>query len=179
MNIPDTLIDPTKDYYSILQVDNTSKPSEIKRSYKKLSMKHHPDRPKGDEDKMKAINNAYEILGDKDNRKYYDMIRAEFLAPQQWDFGTYQRQTPETEEVFENYQSKRLIDLLYESMIKFQEDFHIKLPREAFYDFQTAVSIVYEIWNELLTEQRVSYSFGGIKVSRKRLDNDDNLRRDF
>ena len=62
--------------YDILKVNKGSTQSEIKKSYRKLAMKYHPDRNKDDKDgaeeKFKKISNAYEILSDPQKRKLYD-----------------------------------------------------------------------------------------------------------
>ncbi len=65
-----------EDYYSLLGVDRKASDDEIKKAYRKLAMKYHPDRNKEDKDaeaKFKAINEAYEILSDKNKRAAYDM----------------------------------------------------------------------------------------------------------
>lgn len=65
-----------KDYYDILNVSHTASDEEIKKAYKKLALKYHPDRNpdnKEAEEKFKEINEAYEILSDKNKRNNYDM----------------------------------------------------------------------------------------------------------
>jgi molecular chaperone DnaJ len=65
----------TRDYYEILGIDRTSDGEEIKRAYRRLAMKYHPDRNPGDaeaEGKFKECAEAYEVLGDPEKRKIYD-----------------------------------------------------------------------------------------------------------
>jgi curved DNA-binding protein len=61
----------TPDYYQTLGVPRTAKADEIKKAYRKLARKHHPDAG-GDEAKFKEINEAYEVLSDEKKRKLYD-----------------------------------------------------------------------------------------------------------
>lgn len=66
-----------KDLYEILGVARGATDDEIKRAYRKLAQKHHPDRNKGDktsEGKFKEINAAYEVLSDKKKRAQYDQF---------------------------------------------------------------------------------------------------------
>lgn len=60
------------DLYKILAVDKNSSQEEIKKAYRKASMKHHPDRG-GNAEEFKKINRAYEILGDEIKKNDYDM----------------------------------------------------------------------------------------------------------
>jgi DnaJ-class molecular chaperone len=60
-----------KDLYKILNVSKDASENEIKSSYRKLALEHHPDRG-GDAEKFKDINQAYEILSDQDKRDEYD-----------------------------------------------------------------------------------------------------------
>ncbi|MBL0707951.1 MAG: J domain-containing protein [Sulfurimonas sp.] len=64
-----------KSLYTTLEVNENSSEAEIKKAYRKLARKYHPDVNKemGAEDKFKEINSAYEILGDKEKKEQYDM----------------------------------------------------------------------------------------------------------
>jgi len=65
----------TRDYYEILSVERTADGDEIKRAYRRLAMKHHPDRNPGDpeaEAKFKEAAEAYEVLSDQQMRSRYD-----------------------------------------------------------------------------------------------------------
>ena len=64
-----------KDYYEVLGVKRNSDASEIKKAYRKLAKKYHPDSNKGDDyaaGKFKEINEAYDVLSDEKKRKMYD-----------------------------------------------------------------------------------------------------------
>ena len=67
-----------RDYYEILGVKRDASESEIKSAYRKLARKYHPDvnKTKEAEDKFKEINEAYEVLGDKQKRQRYDSLGA-------------------------------------------------------------------------------------------------------
>jgi len=63
------------DYYKILGVEKKASDDQIKKAYRKLAMKYHPDHTKGDkaaEEKFKKISEAYAVLSDKEKRKQYD-----------------------------------------------------------------------------------------------------------
>jgi curved DNA-binding protein len=64
-----------EDYYKILGVDKKASSSDIKKAYRKLAMKYHPDHAKDDkaaEEKFKKISEAYAVLSDEEKRKQYD-----------------------------------------------------------------------------------------------------------
>jgi len=61
-----------KDYYKILGVDKSASQEEIKKAYRRLAHKYHPDKKGGDEGKFKEINEAYQILSDGEKKARYD-----------------------------------------------------------------------------------------------------------
>ena len=68
-----------KDYYSILGVSKNANQEDIKKAYRKLAVKYHPDKNQGDkkaEDRFKEISEAYEVLKDPEKRKKYDQLGA-------------------------------------------------------------------------------------------------------
>lgn len=86
-----------KDYYKILGVDKNASAAEIKSAYRKLAKKYHPDLNPDDDsaqDKFKDVNEAYEVLGDEEKRKQYDMFgqaggfsAGDHFDPSQYGFG--------------------------------------------------------------------------------------------
>jgi curved DNA-binding protein len=76
-----------KDYYKILGVERNATQKEIKRAYRKLARKHHPDLNPGDteaEERFKGINEAHEVLSDPEKRKKFDQLGASW---RQWQRG--------------------------------------------------------------------------------------------
>lgn len=66
-----------KDYYEILGLTKTAKEDEIKKTFRKLALKYHPDRNPGDkaaEERFKEISEAYEVLSDPEKRQKYDQF---------------------------------------------------------------------------------------------------------
>ena len=84
-----------KDYYKILGVDRDISQAELKKSYRKLARKYHPDvsKEKDAEERFKEVNEAYEVLGNEENRAQYDNLGANwkngqnFNAPPGWEGG--------------------------------------------------------------------------------------------
>jgi chaperone protein DnaJ len=63
-----------RDYYEVLGVSKTASEDEIKKAFRKAAVKYHPDKEGGDEAKFKEVNEAYEILKDKQKRQRYDQF---------------------------------------------------------------------------------------------------------
>lgn len=75
-----------KDYYKVLGVDKKASQEDIKKTYRKLAVKFHPDKNPGDkksEEKFKEINEAYDVLGDAEKRKKYDDLGENWQQYQQ------------------------------------------------------------------------------------------------
>ncbi len=83
-----------KDYYKILGVDKDTSQNDIKKSYRKLAKKYHPDLNPNDnkaQEKFKELNEAYEVLGDAGKKKKYDQFgnRADYSNGQNFDPSQY------------------------------------------------------------------------------------------
>jgi DnaJ-class molecular chaperone len=84
-----------KDYYKILGVDRKASEREIKQAYRKLARQYHPDVNPGDksaEETFKQINEAYEVLSDKENRQKYDKYGDKWQYADQFEQAQRQQQ---------------------------------------------------------------------------------------
>lgn len=75
-----------KDYYKILGVERSATVDDVRKAYRKLAMKYHPDRNPGDksaEDRFKEINEAYQVLSDPQKRARYDQLGSAYSNWQQ------------------------------------------------------------------------------------------------
>ena len=66
-----------RDYYEVLGVSKTASADEIKKAYRRLAMKHHPDRnadDEGAEARFKEVKEAYEVVSDQEKRGTYDQF---------------------------------------------------------------------------------------------------------
>ncbi len=77
--------DPKKDYYKMLDVSEDATQDEIKKAFKKLAVKHHPDKW-GDQAEFQKINEAHQILSDEGKRQQYDTVRKGWFG---WFGGTW------------------------------------------------------------------------------------------
>ncbi len=87
------------DYYEVLGVSRSASQDEIKKAYRKLAMKFHPDRNQGDkesEDKFKQSTEAYEVLSDSNKRQIYDTYGHEGLKSRGY-------QGPDFEDIFSSF----------------------------------------------------------------------------
>src|SRR5689334_19028122 len=85
-----------KDYYDVLGTSKTATEDDIRKAYRTLARKYHPDVNPGDksaEERFKEINEAYEVLSDPDKRKRYDQLGpnwkagSDFTPPPGWETG--------------------------------------------------------------------------------------------
>jgi molecular chaperone DnaJ len=132
-----------KDYYEILGVDRNATEEEIKKAFRKLALKYHPDRNPGDkyaEEKFKEINEAYEVLSDPEKRAKYDRYGTVDGVDSVFDFGFRTRFDDLFDDLFSDFfgrtrRTKRGEDLKYNLEIEFEEavfgtEKEIEIPKE-------------------------------------------------
>ena len=124
-----------KDYYKILELDKNATYEEIKKSYRKLALKYHPDKNIDNkefcEEKFKDISEAYQILSDPENRYKYDNLgsKIELTADDIRDiFGLFKKPSEVFSDVFEiipeEYQelSHSIMNYFFEDKNEFDQD---------------------------------------------------------
>ena len=70
------------DYYQILEVEKSASQDDVKKAFRKLAQKYHPDKKNGDEAKFKEVSEAYSVLGNEQKRKEYDSYGRTFAGGQ-------------------------------------------------------------------------------------------------
>jgi molecular chaperone DnaJ len=79
----------SKDYYEVLGVDKKANQDEIRKAYRKMAHKHHPDKKGGNEAKFKEINEAYQTLSDDSKRNQYDQFGSNYQQAGGQGFGGF------------------------------------------------------------------------------------------
>ncbi len=100
-----------KDYYKILGVSKTATQDEIKKAYRKLALKHHPDKNAGNkeaEEKFKAISEANEVLSNPEKRKQYDEIGANW---KQYEYANQARSSQQGQDQRQYYSQANYEDM--------------------------------------------------------------------
>ncbi|MGD2065059.1 MAG: DnaJ domain-containing protein [Dehalococcoidia bacterium] len=120
----------TKDYYAILGVSEKASRDEIRRAFRKLAMKYHPDKNLGNEQwagaEFKEINEAYAVLGDEAKRQRYDRMRQAGFTVHgaQYAGGPYYSQEQVFADAFNNpYLIQELAKMFQEAGLRFDQSF--------------------------------------------------------
>jgi len=120
-----------KDYYQTLGVQKDATQGDIKRAFRKLAFKYHPDTNPGSEnqaeDKFKEINEAYGVVGDKDKRQQYDFARRGLFAGVGYD-ASYKGFQYSPEDIFrDTFSNKVMFDelsrMFSQAGLRFDQDF--------------------------------------------------------
>ena len=125
-----------KDYYKILGVERGASKDDVKKAFRKLAHKYHPDKG-GDESKFKELNEAYSILSDDKKRAEYDSYGRTFgnagFDPGAWDFSSFGQGGPggvefDFGDIFDNFftggrgtRTPRGSDISVDVMLSFEE----------------------------------------------------------
>ncbi len=99
-----------KDYYQVLGVNRNASDEEIKQAYRRLARKYHPDVNPGDpkaEARFKEINEAYQVLSDKEQRAKYDRFGSDFRRYEQTGFGGFNYGSQDFADLFETLFGQR------------------------------------------------------------------------
>ena len=95
-----------RDYYEVLEVSKSASQDEIKKSYRRIAMKYHPDRNPGDksaEEKFKEAAEAYEVLSDPDKRAKYDRFGHSAFGPGRGGAGGFSGGGMNMEDIFSHF----------------------------------------------------------------------------
>lgn len=170
----------TKEFYQILEINETATADEIKRAYQKLALKWHPDRwsTKSPEERAKAneemqkVNKAYEVLGDEEKKRRYDSGETSFsTASDSESFEEYVRRMHEQYEAERENIEKKLKILKRIAKILFRSEIEGIISREA---------LLNEVWerhfNDMDSNLWTPYSNWVEKVRNIEIGDDENDR---
>jgi len=151
-----------KDYYQILGVSDNASQEEIRKAFRKLAFKHHPDTSPGDkkqaEERFKEINEAYGVLGDKDKRRQYDSARKGQFAGVGYDarYGGFQYSQQDIfRDIFSNRVTFDELNRMYSRAgLRFDQDF----LNRVFFDGR---GVVFQFYTGPGGTGRRAYRFGG------------------
>ena len=120
-----------KDYYQILGVSDNASHEDIKRAFRKLAFKYHPDTNPGNEkqaeEKFKEINEAYGVLGDKDKRQQFDFARKGQFAGVGYDTRFHGFQYSQQDIFRDTFSNRAVFDelnrMFAQAGLRFDQDF--------------------------------------------------------
>lgn len=125
--------DPKKNYYATLEINEDASQDDIKKAFRKLALKHHPDKKGGDQATFQEINEAHQTLSDEKERQQYDAYRKWWFSGNGqwwfWDAGFGWFGWFDIWDIFSWFgwggqtRSRRWRDLQYDMTITFEESF--------------------------------------------------------
>jgi len=156
-------IDPTVDYFAVLGLDERATQEDIRIAHKRLSVKAHPDRPDGNEERFKEIQAAYEVIGNEESRVQYKALRTEYRLMQ----GPVVKNVASM--LFGSIGTGRLAQIVADSLFVFQDQMKMRIPPEVYNDLAEATRYVYKTWGQIraeAAEPRKKTAFGMFKVNK-------------
>ena len=136
-----------RDFYEILEISKSSSADEIKKAYRKVAMKFHPDRNPGDhtaEDKFKEAAEAYEILSDPDKRAQYDRFGHNAFGPGRGGFGG--GQSMNMDDIFSQFGDDGIIQYLVKN-VPVENEIFIEFGVENFLESNTRFLLMNNNWS--------------------------------
>jgi curved DNA-binding protein CbpA len=97
--------DANKDYYKILHLTNKASKDDIKVSFRKLAKLYHPDANKGNDEKFKEVNEAYQVLSSEETKRNYDSCRQSNDGP--WEQTSKSNPTHNHESTYRGYHQEQ------------------------------------------------------------------------
>lgn len=139
-------MEPKKDYYEVLGVNKNADDAAIKKAYRKLAKKYHPDTNQGNADaekKFKEVNEAYDVLGDKEKRKLYDQYGQDPYGQDQY-YSSGGPQSGYQEFHFEGSDMDDIMDELFGNAFRGSKGFQRKERSVKGKNIETEVPISFE-----------------------------------
>jgi len=165
------------DYYQVMGLDENATQDEIKKSYRRLARKYHPDVNKAAdaEEKFKELGEAYEVLKDAEKRDQYDNLRkyrnsqGEFVPPSGWEF-----HGPQGDEKFERYQAgdfSDFIEAIFGRSHGFEQQGYAARGDDIHYRIQvTLFEAFHGATRNILYEGLEPHPHGGLRTKRHSLN---------
>ncbi len=136
-----------KNYYKVLGVEKTATQDEIKKIYRKLAVKYHPDKNQGNkkaEETFKEINEAHDVLGDVEKRKKYDQLGENWQQYANQNQQEYYRQTNKKHDQNQNYNNESRFSDFFESIFGYNENIKRNSTKRRGEDHQASTTITLE-----------------------------------
>lgn len=146
-------------YYELLEIKKDATEKEIKKAYRKLALKHHPDKG-GNEEKFKQISEAYQILSDKKKRTLYDLNHFSYDESNNFKspFDLFKELFPDFNISFLGKMGGMLDKLIEKGSLDFTKPIHSLLKHVKSIDINKTEQFVLNLYNEYQTYKQSKYS---------------------